>query len=99
MSNPKVGLLDSNLNPININNPLAVSGTFSVGAATYTTRLDEVDGSTTLVGEALPGTTESASTWRIKALVVVGDVTLVTWAGGNANFDKVWDDRNTYDYT
>jgi hypothetical protein len=56
------------------------------------------NGASTIVGEALPGVAESSSGWRIKMMVVVGDDLAVTWADGNANFDKTWDDRNTYTY-
>lgn len=69
----------------------------------YTKRIDAVKvGSDDVYykGEAVPGTAESASAWRIRKIVVEDDDdTTETWAGGNANFDKVWDDHLIYAYS
>ena len=51
------------------------------------------------IGEALPGTGESDAKWRIKRIEEVGDDYNILWAEGNADFDKIWDDRATFTYS
>lgn len=68
----------------------------------YEEEIDKVDvGNDTYYykGQALPGTATSAAAWRIRLTIVYsnGDVSK-SWADGNSNFDKVWDDRLTYSY-
>lgn len=52
------------------------------------------------IGEAPAGSALSASVWRIKKIVLdsSSDVTQ-TWANGNANFDKVWNNYASYTYS
>ena len=58
------------------------------------------DNLTEYVGEAEPGTATSEAKWRIKKLVYSGtNVTQILWAGGNAKFDKVWDNHTSYSYS
>ena len=52
-------------------------------------------------GMAQPGTLDATNGWRIEEIIFVGpdeDVE-IRWAGGDANFDKVWDDRATFLYS
>jgi hypothetical protein len=51
-------------------------------------------------GEAPVGTLDAASFWRIRKILIAvdGDVT-ETWANGNANYDKVWNDHASYTYS
>ena len=65
----------------------------------YNKQIDVV-GSVTYIGESLPGTADSASLWRIKKVdeTSTPDIT-ITWAGGDENFDKVWDDRVSLSYS
>ena len=56
------------------------------------------------VGEAAPGTPNNAPGWRIYRygyVIVDGDpeISEVKFAGGNKNFDKVWDNRTDYEYS
>lgn len=64
----------------------------------YSLILEEVSSTITYVGEALPGTATSASTWHIKKLDSTTGL-VITWAGGSSDFDKVWDDRGSYVYS
>lgn len=50
-------------------------------------------------GEASVGSLSSAPLWRIRKITtdINGDIS-ETWAAGNAQFNKVWDDRLTYTY-
>ncbi|GAI86639.1 unnamed protein product [marine sediment metagenome] len=55
-------------------------------------------------GEAFPGTLDSEAKWRIYRYgyeMIEGDlqVARVRFASGNTNFDKVWDDREEYEYS
>lgn len=61
-------------------------------------RVDSAAG-TTYTGYALPGSLSANPVWRIKRTVVAGAITTITYASGNSNFDKVWDDRATYTYS
>ena len=61
-------------------------------------QLDAV-GTTTYIGEALPGTVTSAALWRIKRMVETGPDIVITWADGDANFNNVWDDRAGLSYS
>lgn len=54
------------------------------------------------LGEAEPGTSESAARWRIKKFTYdsgTNNVSQVDWASGTDNFDKVWDNRTSYVYS
>ena len=55
-------------------------------------------------GEAMPGTLDSDAAWRIYRydyVMVAGDLEAsgLRYAEGNTNFDKVWDDREDYEYS
>lgn len=69
-----------------------------VGMEVQYDRLVDTDGDFVYVGEALPGTARSASTWRIKRVYEIGDDIEIIWADNTADFVKVWDDRATYEY-
>lgn len=67
-------------------------------STTYAVRIDEV-GSTTYVGEALPGTLTSAASWRIKRLTETGPDLTIQFADGNSSFDNIWDNRLALSYS
>lgn len=58
----------------------------------------ETVGGETFVGEAAPGSADSAPAWRIKKMLTAGSVFRIVWADGTSAYDKVWDDRATYTY-
>ena len=66
----------------------------------YTSRVDFIDDYLLYKGEAVPGSAASAAAWRIKRITIGidGDIT-EEWAGGNANFDKVWNNRLALSYS
>jgi len=66
----------------------------------YSKRIDFVTDNELYRGEALVGTAETSSLWRIRkiSIGIDGDVS-ETWAGGNANFDKVWANRLSLSYS
>lgn len=100
----KNGVEYSNTNVIEITGDLTLSGNYSKAVIgenmPYATRVDFIDSTTMYKGEAVVGTLDSGSTWRISKYVfgVDSDVT-ITWASGNDNFDKVWNDRVSLSYS
>lgn len=66
----------------------------------YAKRVDFVGDTVIYKAEATAGTLDSASAWRIHRLIISvdGDVS-ETWAEGNTNFNKIWNDRLTYTYS
>lgn len=73
------------------------------GKTVYNKEIDELNNGDLYIGEALPGTAPSATGWRIQFVDFTKagnteDVS-ITWANGNALFDKIWDDRLTYAYS
>ena len=68
--------------------------------ATYQRRIDYDGGTEPIyIGEALPGTSESASRWQIrKTTYAAGLPTDVDYADNDKSFSKSWDLRATYDY-
>jgi hypothetical protein len=74
------------------------AGSSGVKKVDYETIVDEADASTTYVGYAIPGNATSAAVWKIKRIHIVGTETIITYAGSNALFDKVWDDRASLSY-
>lgn len=67
-------------------------------APSYATRIDEASATVTYIGNSLPGSATSAAAWQIKKIDETSG-TVITWASGNANFNKVWDDRASYTYS
>lgn len=58
-----------------------------------------VSGTTTYVAKALPGTAQSASLWQAKRIVVSGNDTLITWAGGSGAYTHVATDLTALSYS
>jgi len=64
----------------------------------------EEEGEPSYIGEALPGTANDEPGWRIYRYeydLVDGDLepTRIRFAEGNTNFDKIWDNREEYEYS
>jgi hypothetical protein len=59
---------------------------------------NDVVGNLIYRAEAAPGSLDSAPVWRIWVITMDGDDSMDQWAGGNANFDKVWNDHLTLEY-
>lgn len=73
----------------------------ALSQAEYTMAI-EYDGSNNpiYVGEAKPGTSQSAIGWRIKQVTfdASNNATDVKWAGSSTEFKFTWDDRSSYTY-
>lgn len=86
------------MSELNTPQPVTIVGTVDTASPIYKVSLDEASATITYVGEADPGTAASASAWRIKRLDSTSGL-LITWADGDSNFDKVWDNRASYSYS
>jgi len=62
-------------------------------------QIDEV-GTVTYIGKAEPGSTTSVAVWQIKRIDETGSPELVVkWADGDRNYDNIWDNRESLDYS
>ena len=59
---------------------------------------DETNPKTIYKGFAVPGSLTSAAVWAIQKITNNRGIYTYYWAGGNQNFDKVWDNRTTLIY-
>jgi hypothetical protein len=66
----------------------------------YAKRVDFTSDTVLYKGEAAVGALTSSALWRVRKLILGtdGDVS-ETWASGDAEFNKVWDDRLSLTYT
>lgn len=64
----------------------------------YAKRTDFVGENLIYKGEALPGSLESASVWRISRLTIIGDDIIEEWANGTAEFAAAWSERASFAY-
>ena len=68
----------------------------------YSQRRTPVTGATRTeyIGDAAPGTLTSIAKWRIKKIGYSGNASISTlFASGTSKFDKIWDNRKTYEYS
>lgn len=72
------------------------------GNTTYTTRIDTVSTSgITYIGKAIPGSIVSNSVWQIQIIdeSQTPETTIILFADGNAEFNNIWDNRTTLNYS
>jgi len=62
-------------------------------------KIDSNDVTISYLGEADPGSSLSGSNWRIRKIVEDGENISVEWADGNGNFDNIFDDRESLNYS
>lgn len=66
----------------------------------FAKRVDFVTDNEMYRGEAVVGSSESNAVWRIRKIIIAADSDVTeTWAGGTANFDKIWADRASLIYS
>lgn len=61
------------------------------------TQLIDVTGNDIYIGYALPGTANTAASWKIKRINTVNPISIY-WADSSTLYNKVWNDRATYTY-
>lgn len=64
----------------------------------YVTLVDDA-GANTYVGIGLVSVSTNTIGWKIKRINESGTNTIISWADGSTDFDKIWTDRATYDYS
>jgi len=76
-------------------------GTVNTGLGNvYTQQMAYTGNLITYQGWAAPGTATSAAGWAIVLYTYSGNLlTGITWAGGAAAFNQVWDDRASLSYS
>ena len=102
--NTTLGTTNSNLSTINTSigssntNLSAISTNTANINQQYTTMIDQTSTSGYIyVGQALPSTALSASTWRIQIINLTTGST--QWAGGVSTFVNIWNNRTGYTYS
>jgi hypothetical protein len=78
--------------------PLPITGSLSLAAANYATRIDEASATVTYIGSADPGSATSGALWQVKK-IDSNNPTSITFADGDALFDNIWDDRASLTYS
>jgi len=63
------------------------------------TVLTDVIGTTTYIGESVPGTSISASAWRIVQVIDTTSGTTFYYADADSTFTKAWSQRGAYTYS
>ncbi len=83
--------------PITLDNPLPVTqGNTQIFEER---RANNASGQVEYIGEAIPGSQNGSPNWRIhKRTYSSNRLTKIAWAKYNAKFDKIWNDRITYNY-
>ena len=63
-------------------------------------RVDFITDNLLYRGEADPGKLDSESAWRIRRITIGSDNDVTEeWANGDANYNKIWDNRLSYAYS
>lgn len=68
-------------------------------ASNFTTKIDSADAATTYIGKALLGTVTSDNKWQIKKISVDENVTTISFANGDDDFNQIWDNRASLTYS
>lgn len=74
-------------------------GSLVAGERALAIRLDTSTPGTTYIGKAEIGTTTSEALWQIAKVVVTASALSIQYAGGDGEFDNVWDDRAGLPYS
>ena len=72
---------------------------FAVTDFKDTTIIDTASSTRIYIGKAKPGSATTAAVWQILRGETVGAVQTFAFAGGTAEYDKVWDNRTSFTYT
>jgi hypothetical protein len=91
--------LQTNNDPLNTT--LTINSTaVAEDDVTYAKRINFITDNLLYRGEAAPGALTSDPVWRIRRITIESDNDVTEeWAGGNSNFDKVWDNHLALSYS
>lgn len=98
VSNNAILIFDSVKKKFVVRDLVEFINSVQTGVEVQYNKLIDVEGDFTYIGEAVPGTAQSAFTWRIKRIEQIGTDYNILWANGTSEFDKIWNDRLTYTY-
>lgn len=62
-------------------------------------RLDADSPTVQYLGYAAARTATNAAAWQIKRLTISGESVIAEWADGDVEFDNVWDNRASLNYS
>lgn len=65
----------------------------------FAVQIDQANATTTYVGEAQIGSATSSAVWKIKKIVCADSDLTITYADGNKNYDNIWDNRASLNYS
>lgn len=65
----------------------------------FTTKIDSADANTTYIGKAVFGTATTSAKWQIKKISISGNVTTISFANGDDDFNQIWDNRSSLSYS
>lgn len=99
VSNNSVLIFDSVKKKFVAKDLVAFINSIQTGVEVQYNKLIDVSGTYTYIGEALPGTSTSSATWRIKRVEQIGTDYNILWANGSSDFNKTWDSRLSYAYS
>ena len=98
---PTVKVIESENNEVTVIQ-LGVQGPPGISEADmdYERRTDYIDDFTLYKGKAAPGALDSEAKWKITKITIsaIDDDVIESWANGDANENKIWDDRASYTY-
>lgn len=85
---------------VNVIDQTIDKSTDSIATESYeqSVRVDDASSTVTYLGYAAIGTATSAASWKVKKLSVSGNVTSITYADSNSNYDNIWDNRAVLTY-
>lgn len=61
-------------------------------------QLIDITGNDIYIGFAIPGTSQSVASWKIKKINTNNPISIL-WADSSTLYNKVWNDRATYTYS
>ena len=64
----------------------------------FITALDNTDPNNIYVGNALPGTPQSAALWKITKIITSGNIITILLANSNSNYSNIWNNRASLTY-
>lgn len=71
--------------------------------ANFETRsfVDSTDPLVTYIGKAIPSpiSNEGMAVWQIQRITLSGDDVVIEWADGDAEFDNIWNNRESLTYS
>lgn len=94
-------LVDKHGNKIDDNHPLPsklIDSSVNSTPVEFATRVDEASSTVIYIGQAIPGSQDSAAMWLIKKIIISGATVSTLYANGSSAYDQVWNNRAALTY-